>query len=341
MLPAMSEGQPSLRQVAAAAGVSPATASMALRGLARVPEATRRKVEKAAARLGYVRDPEIGNILARSRRKIREARETIAFLAEIPLGPKPDPRSPWVHHLHRAAVEAAHLEGCELESFVVPPEAARARELGRSLWLRGIRGILVAPMTLTEPARIDLDWSKFAAVEIGSTLDFPRLHRVERQFFEDCRNLYEHLHKRGRHRIGLALSPQRRRFLRDIPEAALLLHIHQTPGAKPVPPLTSTEWNRAGFLSWLEREKPDCLLIYENEPVTWLQSAPRRLAAKTGVARLSVSRRHETGLVPDIAAMVKDAVHLLHQMIASGDRGQPRRRRTHGFRNLLQVGRTA
>jgi hypothetical protein len=39
--------------------------------------------------------------------------------------------------------------------------------------------------------------------------------------------------------------------------------------------------------------------------------------------------------------MVKDAVQLLHQMIASGERGQPRRRRSHCFRNLLQAGRTA
>ena len=314
---------------------------MALRGLARVPEPTRRKVEKAAARLGYVRDPEIGNILARSRRKTREARETIAFLAEIPVGSKPDPRSPWIHQLHRAATEAAHLEGCELECFVLPPDPGRVRELGRSLWLRGIRGILVAPMTMTTPPRIALDWSKFAAVEIGSTLDSPKLHRVERQFFRDCQILYEHLHKRRRQRIGLALSAQRRRFLRDIPEAALLLHVQQTPGARLIPPLPSAEWNRASFLAWLEREKPDCLLVYENEPVTWLQSAPRRLAAKTGVAHLSISRQHETGLVPDVAAMAKDAVHLLHQMIVSGERGEPRRRRSHGFRNLLQAGRTA
>jgi LacI family transcriptional regulator len=337
----MPDRPPSLRQVAAAAGVSPATASMALRHLARVPEPTRRKVEKAAARLGYVRDPEIGNILARSRRKTREARETIAFLAEIPIGAKPDPRAPWIHQLHEAAAAAAHLEGCELESFVISHDPGRTRELGHSLWLRGIRGLLVAPMTLSEPARIELDWSKFAAVEIGSTLDFPKLHRVERQFFEDCRHLYAHLHQRRRRRIGLALSPQRRRFLRDIPEAALLLHTEQTPGAERVLPLPPGDWTSPGFRAWLEREKPDCLVVYENEPVSWLQAVPRRKAGRLGIAHLSVARRHETGLVPDIAAMVKDAVQLLHQMIASGERGQPRRRRSHGFRNLLQAGRTA
>jgi DNA-binding LacI/PurR family transcriptional regulator len=137
----MNTRPPSLRNVAELAGVSPATASMALRGLARVPASTREVVERAAAELGYIRDPEIGHVLARSRRKAIIPRETIVFLSEIPIGTKPDARAPWLFDMRRKAAAAAHLLGCELETIVIPLEPAATRELGKKLWMRGIRGI--------------------------------------------------------------------------------------------------------------------------------------------------------------------------------------------------------
>lgn len=47
--------QPTLAQVAAAAGVSPATASRVLTGSVRVSTSTRRQVYDAVSRMGYVR----------------------------------------------------------------------------------------------------------------------------------------------------------------------------------------------------------------------------------------------------------------------------------------------
>ncbi len=331
---------PSLRQVARLAGVSPATASMALRGLARVPPGTRAVVERAAAELGYVRDPEIGHVLARSRRKALTARETIVFLSEIPIGRKPDPRAPWLFEMRREAEAAAHLIGCELETIVIPAKPSAMRELGRLLWVRGIRGILVGPMTLADEARIEMDWEKFSAVESGTTLHYPRLHRVERLFFEDCCELFGLLRDKGRRRIGIALDARRRYFLRNIPEAALLLHLQRDSASQYVEPLPQESWNRAGFLAWLRKEKPDCIVVYENDPIRWLKSAPATLRAGVGTAYLSVSKPDQTGLVADVSTMIRESVGMLHWMIQTGERGIPARCRSHGFRNLLQKGRT-
>ena len=336
----MERRPPSLRDVAELAGVSPATASMALRGLARVPPATRAVVERAAAELGYVRDPEIGHVLARSRRKAVIARETIVFLSEIPIGAKPDSRAPWLFDMRREAAAAAHLLGCELETMVIPANPVSMRELGRRLWQRGIRGILVGPMTLADEARLAMDWGKFSAVEIGTTLKHPSLHRVERLFFEDCRELYELLRSKGRRRIGLALDARRRFIMRDIPEATLLLHLQRDPGSKHVAPLPPDAWNRAGFLAWMNRQKPDCIVVYDDDPIHWLKSAPASVRAGVGTAYLSVSKPGQTGLVPDVATMVRESVGMLHWMIQTGERGVPVRCRSHGFRNLLQKGKT-
>lgn len=55
-------GRITLRAVSEAAGVSLATASLAISGSPKVAEPTRRKVESAAARLGYVRDPALSSL---------------------------------------------------------------------------------------------------------------------------------------------------------------------------------------------------------------------------------------------------------------------------------------
>ena len=336
----MNTRPPSLRNVAELAGVSPATASMALRGLARVPAGTRAVVERAAADLGYIRDPEIGNVLARSRRKAVTTRETIVFLSEIPIGTKPDPRAPWLLEMRREAVAAAHLLGCELETVVMPSEPAAMRELGKRLWVRGIRGILVGPMTLAGEARIEMDWGRFSAVEIGTTLRHPSLHRVERLFFEDCRELFKLLTANGRQRIGIALNARRSYFMRNIPEAALLLHLRHHADSQYVEPLPPENWNRAGFLAWLKKEKPDCIVVYENDPIDWLKSAPASVRAGVGSAYLSASKPEQTGLVADVTTMVRECIGMLHWMIQTGERGIPARCRSHGFRNILQKGKT-
>lgn len=328
----------SLRDVAKWAGVSPATASMALRGLARVPVRTRERVELAAAALGYIRDPEIGNVLARSRKQAVYVRETIAFLCEIPAD-IPSARAPWIHQAYSEARRAAHLLACEVESLVIPKETGRMREMGRRLWLRGVRGILVCPITLSEQSRIDLDWEKFSAVEIGATLTSPRLHRVERLFFEDCCELFSRLEKSGRKRIGLALTTRRRRFLRDIPEAALLLHRQRHPDAADVESLGETFWNPKGFASWIRNQRPDCIVIYEKDPLQWLEALPSRLRAGVGVAHLDAADSMQTGLQSDVSSIIREAVELVVRMIRTGERGIPLRCRSHGFRNLVQMGR--
>ena len=220
-------------------------------------------------------------------------------------------------------------------------DPAAMRDLGRRLWLRGICGILVGPVTLAAEARIEMDWEKFSAVECGTTLHYPRLHRVERLFVEDCRELFEYLGGKGRRRIGIALDARRRFMMRDIPEATLLLHLRRDPASEYVPPLPTDAWNRAGFLAWLKKEKPDCIVVYESTPVRWLKSAPASLRAWVGVAYLSASKPQETGLVADVATMIRESIGMLHWMIQTGERGIPGRCRSHGFRNLLQKGKTA
>ncbi|HEY3559926.1 MAG TPA: LacI family DNA-binding transcriptional regulator [Kribbella sp.] len=95
------EGRTTLRDVAAAAGVSVATCSYVLSGRADrttpLPEPTRLRVEAAARRLGYK-----GNTAARSLRRQRS--ELIAIVYAPPVGP-------WLDHLTAQCEDIAAAHG--------------------------------------------------------------------------------------------------------------------------------------------------------------------------------------------------------------------------------------
>lgn len=333
----MPQSKASLRDVAALAGVSPATASMALRRLARVPAKTREKVEAAAAVLGYVRDPEIGHVLARSRSKNPAARETLVFLTETDVAAEADPRTPWLKSFYRMARESAHLLGCELEARTLPGTSSGQRRLGNSLWKRGIRGLLLGPITLRAAPVVNMDWSKFAAVELGSTLKSPVLRRVERDYFEDCLMLYRYLQERGYRRLGLAIRERRRGILRGVPDAALLYFCQRHTKMEVVAPLAESAFHTKGFRMWLKQERPDVVIQYQSDISGEVPTDP----IPVPTAYLSAVQPGQTGLVPDLELMTRDAVSLLHQMVVTGEWGPPLRPCIHAYRNLFQIGISA
>ena len=130
-------------------------------------------------------------------------------------------------NLHKMAMfvfkHTAHLLGYELNPVVIPSDLPTQKKISKALWARGIRGIIVSPITQSENASIYLEWKHFAYVEIGATIQNVNLHRVERGFYDDLLELYETLHAQGYRRIGIALTESRLKFMRQMPEATAFL----------------------------------------------------------------------------------------------------------------------
>jgi LacI family transcriptional regulator len=338
----MKSDKPSIRTLATASGYSVATVSMALRGLGRIPPETRKKIEEVAAESGYMRDLEMSRLMSRARRPAQAVeREVMAFLAEMPLGHKPDPRAPWLHRMFHAARAAARLQGCELEQVTIGPDPQAQKALSRSLRNRGIRGLLVGPVTTWSPAVLTMNWDHFAAVELGSTIQKPLLHRVERGFYDDLLEAFGHLRAAGYRRIGLALPPVRMEFMRHMPEATLLYFEQQHPDMMPVAPMhVAHEWCVEGLKSWLRENKPDVILVYEPDVTRWLAELKIRVPQDLGVFYLSSAAGRQSGLVPDLDLLTSEAIHLLVRMVGGAEWGLPRRARSHRFRNLFHQGST-
>jgi hypothetical protein len=105
-------GRITLRAVADAAGVSRATASLALSGSPKVAKATRRAVEAAAACLGYVRDPALSS-LASGRFRHAGRPPVVAIWV--------DSRS-WIEPFHRQA----RRMGMEVRELTCDPDGLPA-----------------------------------------------------------------------------------------------------------------------------------------------------------------------------------------------------------------------
>ncbi len=331
-----------LRAVAQACGCSVATVSMALRNMGRVPIATRERITKKAAELGYVRDLEMSRLMSRARRPEQlTTREELVFLSEAPIGRTPNSKTPWLHGMFHAAKEAAHLLGYELKPLTIDRDFAAQKKLSRALWTQGIRGLLIGPVTTWSPAILALDWKHFACVELGSTLQNPSLHRVERGFYDDLLELYGYLRDLGYRRIGIALPKMRLEFMRHMPESTLLFFERNHLDMQPVLPMhLSHEWSARGLNRWLRDQKPDVLLVYEPQIPRWLAKTKTRVPRDIGVVYLSSQGGKKSGLLPDIGLMAKEAIHLLARMVEGGEWGIPRRPRSHRFRNIFCPGGT-
>ncbi len=151
-----------LAQIAQASGVGKATVSRALRNGGPVSEASRRKVLRAAARLGYRPDPVMSAFAQRRWGGRSEDGTPLAFLfcsrqdvfsSECLLAAQ-----------RRASELGYHLKCHRLTEFQTHKHASRVLEH------TGVQGLIVSHQ-LPNDSQLDLDWEKFAVVSCGLRQD--------------------------------------------------------------------------------------------------------------------------------------------------------------------------
>src|SRR5882724_5366343 len=137
---------PTIRFLAALAGVSRTTVSLALQNHPRLPETTRKRIQRLAAEHGYRQDPVVATLMNRLRTaRATRAAERLTFV------------STWQIHAgwqQRYVNEACFLQGVKERAFelgydvdhVCCDEAGLSpKRLSRILYTRGIRALVIAP----------------------------------------------------------------------------------------------------------------------------------------------------------------------------------------------------
>ncbi len=329
-----------LREIAARAGVSHTTVSLALRGDARLPAATRRRIEAIAERLGYRRDATLGELMARLRNiRARPAHATLGFVTAWPT------RHGWSEapnhrRFHAGALERSRELGYALDEFWLAEPGMRSERMTRILLARGIRGLILH--SLPHPAgELSLGWNHFAAVTKGVTIVRPALHRVISSHYDDIRLVAAELASRQYRRLGLVLGEE----LNHRVDCAWLagLHVYQRAlrRADRVPPLILSRRNEtAKFASWFAKHRPDALLFSDQPVPAWVAARGLKVPHDIGLVHLDWSPELSplAGLDSDPEALGRAAVDLLVGQLHAHERGVPRHEKIVTIKGVWREG---
>ncbi|MFP4069063.1 MAG: LacI family DNA-binding transcriptional regulator [Opitutales bacterium] len=307
-----------LQDIAEEMGISKSTVSLALRGSPKIPAATRARVRETAERLGYQPDPALA-AAARDRWKgtPRGKGYTLAFLADQPadgIFVKP--------HLEGARAGAAAL-GYDLEFHAVY-EYPSAQALSRILYNRGIQGLLLCHPH-GDPKLWELDWPKFAILQVGRGSLPWQFHRVVEHSTLQMQMAVDHAVESDARRIGVWLFPPR--LLPGIKQQigrARYLVAHECPEEVDLRLWVDLRKPSAEeFVRVWEEFRPEIVITANPEPVKWLRAPGNPAAADTRVLWLDWIDKTEPGVQVNRFEAGRVGVSLLQSLLVTGGFGIP------------------
>ncbi len=189
-----------LRDVAAAAKVCVMTVSLALRDNPRISAATRARVKRHAAELGYHPDPELSRLMNHLRvSRTARGRLGVAVIDFYPTAAHPE--NPYNDAVRRGAARRAGELGFGFSSFHIADYRRDLPALLKVVRARGIEGAMlmpaVAPLAL-DPAA---SWDGLSVVATSKSISSPRFHCTIPNQFGNMMGLLETLQARGHRRI--------------------------------------------------------------------------------------------------------------------------------------------
>jgi LacI family transcriptional regulator len=313
-----------LQDVATACGFHRTTVSMALRAHPAIAGETRRLVEAAAARLGYVPDPVLSALMA-----YRNGRRPPAFHSGIALlncHPDRDAlrRNPVYSRYLSGASARAMDRGYKLEEFWLPHWPEQKDRLAKTLRARNIPAAIVAP--LPEPSELSgFPWEDFFAVALGSSLLAPVVPVVTNHQFRTMRRLVAELRMRGYRRIGLNHVLEWDEGVGRQWTGAFLAEQNTWREEERVPLLMVRQGQRADVLSWIRAHRPDCIITGDFELRARLEKEGLRVPQDIGVASEAVTERTPwlSGMDQNDYHIGAAAVDLVISLIHRAERGVP------------------
>jgi LacI family transcriptional regulator len=331
ILPVMDKRPVTIADVAAEAGVSTFTVSLALRDNPRVKAETRRQVQAVAARLGYQRNAAFAVLGARSRIG-RRAVSGLTLAAVSQCGKRDGGPLVLQRLISGLPIYATRL-GYRIEEHSLE-ETVSARQLARQLYARGVAGVIFS-RTICARTLLDADWSPFALVSLCARLDPLPVHTVRNDLFVSSYESVSRMRHLGFRRIGcLARHHEPLRLLDDHARFGGMMAALNEDGEK-IPPLVVAGFsNTAGLEEWAAKWRPDVIIgTFEADRV-----AVRALPAPPVYASL-VEHRHppESGYTYcyfNPMTLGRISVEWIDQMLRLGEFGFPSVPRTQLVRGV-------
>ena len=312
-----------VRSLARSLRLSPATVSNALSGHGRIAAETMRRVQVAAAAVGYRHNPLAGTLMSELRRSRGETFHGVLATVDTE-EPGREPHGLFHQELVRGARIRAEELGFKLEQFVVGRGDLKIPRLDRILKSRGIHGIVLLP-TWYPPDYSQLDWSRYAGVYTDYNIQHPALHCVCCNHYRAMLEILERLVARGYRRPGLILEQGRDERLQHHWGAAFLAFQHSQPAIESVPLHVVPEIRQEAFTSWFQHYRPDVVISHFTTPLDWMEKCGAKVPAQHGYVCLNLlaKERPSAGLDLQPCELGGRATELVIAQLQRNERGPP------------------
>lgn len=316
----MKSPSPTIRDVARAAGVSPAAVSLALRGEGTLAEATRQRIIALASQMNYRRNVFAASLRTRSLSGSGQGMPLAVMVHELPAGT--------VYPI-RTAREGLKA-GCQRLGFALEehhlPSSGPLRPLLRTLYHRGVQGLII-PHTLEIESVPKEEWARFCVVSCNRGSVSPVFHTVRASAFDVVVRAVREMVARGYRRIGGAIFRHSPPIMDDIAREAALLWSQQHHDLEPLPPHLGHHQDRAAFLAWARRTRPDAILAFHVGCLFWLREAGWTVPGRVSFCSLHIEELPATRgiagfFTPDVD-IGHAAILLMDSLIRHHERGIP------------------
>lgn len=203
-LPSKPERPVTIRDIAAAAEVHPATVSRALRNDKSISAPVRQTIQELAQRMDYRPNPLVAAFTAQVRNYRGSPKgASIAYLQYY----ETKPNSLWQSQVISGLEIRARQLGYHLECIRFGAVDESTERLSSVLAARGTRGLVVLPVP-SGFSLTTLACEGLALAAVGISLKQPAIHRVATDFFQNMTLMLRTLVGRGYRRIGFGIAQE-------------------------------------------------------------------------------------------------------------------------------------
>lgn len=284
-----------MAQIAAEAGVSKNTVSLALRGDRQVTAATRERIEKIADRLGYQRNPLMSHLMA-----VLRQQHPVNYRCNLALINAHRDQ----HAFSRNATVPSYVEGCQrrakvrgyrFDEFWLHDPNLNGSRLDRILRTRGIRGLIIVGLFHDQhlPESFANIWDHYPAVVTGVRTTNPALPFSCVDHHEAVLDAMSNVLRLGYRRPGLVMLDRINRLVDGRFVGAYKVGQESLDENDILPPFLHPDDDIPrlnSFKEWLDTHKPDVLLTLNPAVREWLDALNLRTPEDIGIVQLELHR---------------------------------------------------
>lgn len=281
--------------LAARAGVSKNTVSLALRHDPQIPAPTRARIERLARELGYAKNPVVSQLMVELRKAHSgEHRRTFALL-NANLDAHAFERHPTVPAYVAGCRRRANQQGYSLDEFWLHEPGLFGERLNQILRTRGIRGLLVVGLMNENrlPPRFGVTWQRHATVVTGVRTREPTLSFACVDHHALVLEAMDHARQLGYRRPGLVIEGRIDRLVEGRLRSGFWVGQEALPGSARVPVFLEVEAARSDpgtFHAWFGEHRPDVLFTLHTVVREWLDAIGARVPRDVGLIQLERRR---------------------------------------------------